>query len=151
MYHFDESRCGCTAFLDNNNLNLKMLSIHSILIHCEKYFLKHLNFDGISDFYDIKLLDNFTFFVFVEFQHASQHKVKRFVAECSLLDFFNHLKNTFNLNKMFDISIRMMCQDEFELWVLSKIWGDTDFELIGGWKYWNDVKRRENDEYKKYH
>ena len=139
MYHFDESQCDCTIFF-NKDLFLKMLSIHDILVQCEEYFLEYQNFDKISDFYNIESLGNITFFVFVKFQHASQHKVKRFAAECNLLDFFDYLKHTFDLSKIFDVSIRMMNQDEFKLWVRMKIRGFDNFELIGGCKYWNDVK-----------
>lgn len=142
MYHFDGKECHCTVF-SHIVPTLKMIGIHGILIHCEKYFFKHQNFDGISDFYNWKILENFEFFVFVEFQSASQHKIKRFAAECNLLDFFKYLKNTFDLSKMIDVSIRLMDEGEFKCWVEMKIMGDhTNFQLINGWRYWYDLKRK---------
>lgn len=112
MDHYD-GKCGCTVFF-GKNINLKLLSIHNIIVQCEHFFFKHQNFDAISEIYSEKFLKNFTFFVFVEFQNMSQHKVKRFVAECDLLSFFDHLKNTFNLNKMLHVSIRIMNREEFD-------------------------------------
>lgn len=145
MYHHDESRCGCTVFHDKD-LSLKMLSIHSILVQCERYFFKHRNFDGISDFYNVKSLCNFTFFVFVEFLHESQYKIKQLAAKCNLLDFFKHLKYTFNLSKMIDVNIGMVSEREFECYVTMKIWGRKDFELIGGLEYWDDLETKDKNE-----
>lgn len=113
MHHLDRFKpCGCTVFL-NKDMNLKMLCIHSILIQIEDFFSTHQNFDGISDYYNYSLLKNFIFFVHVEFQTASQLKRKRFVARCSLETFFVHLKSSFDLNKLFDVDIRMICEEEF--------------------------------------
>lgn len=128
MYHYNQFSCYCTVFR-NKALTLTMLSIHSILIQCEEYFSKYQNFDGISDFYNMKFLNNFDFYVYVEFNHASLYKSKRFIAECSIFEFFDHLKHTFNLNKMIDVSIIMMCREEFESYVEMNTTGIHNFEL----------------------
>lgn len=139
-YHLDKSECGCSVFF-NKKLTLKMLSIHTILNQCELFFGKHQNFDGISKFYDMEFLENFDFFVFVEFKHPSQRKRKSFVAECNLYKFFDLFNNTFDISKMLFVSIRMDYV-EFEAWVTRKTYGREDFELIADKKHWNYVIRK---------
>lgn len=127
MNHLFETECSCSIF-QSKNINLKILSIHSILCTIENLFMKYGNFEFFNDFY--QCTRQIFFHIKVEMFHVSQYKNSEFIMECNLETLFFVLQNYFDLNKIVGISFEMLSSEKYLHLKLEKISKNVDYELF---------------------
>ena len=115
-----QTKCSCSIFSENFT-NLKILSIHRILIEIEEFFLKHGNIDALYNFYkDNEFITiKFTFYARIEIVHPSQLKNASVLIQGNINHLLYVLKNFCDLNKMISISVEMLGENHYEYLKLS--------------------------------
>lgn len=137
MKHSFDTECHCSIFYDKN-INLTILSIHTILIQIENFIVKDENIDNFYNSYcNLNQKCNFYFENFlihckVSMIHMSQHKTLVFIIKCNLKSLLFILKQYYKPGKIIQVLITMISADNYESlkWQHFCKKGDVNYELL---------------------